>query len=99
MANFLSFQKESVRHYRSKNGRHYFTFKFVNQGGHIDIYCTRHPSLRGRSTTVIKTHLYSSGLVCFTSGREPQTQRRAEILAKQFSEYLLEYIRTGKAQK
>ena len=84
--------------YCSRNGRHLFVFEFKNQGRYINIVCTRYPSLRGRAPSVVKTHIYPSGNLCFVSGREPRTLRRAEKLAAQWAEYILGYIRTGKAQ-
>lgn len=90
--------KSRVKHYRSKNGRYYFKFKFVNLGSQINIYCTNHPSLNGRDSAPGKTHLYGSGKVCFVEGRAPRTQRRAEQLASQWAEYFLEYRRTGNVQ-
>ena len=83
------------KYYRSKDGRDYFNFKFVNRGTCIDIYCTRHPSLNGRDSDPHKTHLFSSGKLCFVSGREPRSQGQAEKLAAQWAEYYLEYRRTG----
>jgi hypothetical protein len=84
--------------YRSKNGLHYFVFDFVEQGNHIDIYCTKHPSLDGQDSSVSKTHLYSSGKICFVEGKEPCGKWEAQSRAKQWAEYYLEYRRTGKAQ-
>jgi len=88
----------AINTYRSKNGLHYFYFNFFDQGKYIDIYCTRHPSLNGRDSRVSKTHLYSSGKICFVNGREPHSPREARRRAKEWAEYILEYIRTGKAQ-
>lgn len=84
--------------YRSQDGRHYFNFEFKDGGGHIDVQCNNHPSLNGRDSSASKTHLFSSGKVCFAGGREPRTQAEAEARAKQWAEYLLEYRRTGRAQ-
>jgi hypothetical protein len=88
----------SMKIYRSKNGSHHFTFKFVGRISHIDVFCTKHPSFKGKSSNPHKTHLYHSGKVCFIAGREPKTQKRAEELAAQWAEYFLEYRRTGKVQ-
>ena len=86
------------RSYRSKNGQGYFNFRFKDQGDHIDIFCSGHPPLNGRDPDVNKTHLFSSGKLCFVSGREPRSQARAEELAAQWAEYYLEYRRTGITQ-
>lgn len=87
------------RYYRSKDGRNYFNFKFVPSGSHVEVYCTVHPPLNGRDADPHKTHLFSSGKICFTSGRGPRTQSRAEQLAAQWAEYFLEYRRTGVPQR
>jgi len=84
--------------YCSKKGLFHFIFKFVPNGSHVDVYCTRHPSLNGRDSNPEKTHLFRSGKLCFVEGKEPRTQSRAETLAAQWAEYFLEYRRTGKTQ-
>jgi hypothetical protein len=86
------------KYYRSEDGRYLFRFDFIPEGDCIEIHCLRHPGFAGRDPDVHKTHLYSSGKICFVSGREPRDQRRAEELAKQWAEYVLEYRRTGIAQ-
>ncbi len=85
--------------YRSKNGNYYFTFKFVPNGSHIDVFCPKHPSFNGKSSNPRKTHLFDSGKICFVSGRAPKTQSRAQELAAQWAEYFLDYRLTGKVQK
>jgi hypothetical protein len=89
----------TIKHYRSENGSHLFTFRFVEQEDHLEIYCLRHPPLNGRDPDPHKTHLFDSGKLCFVSGREPDDQSRAEELAKQWAEYFLQYRRTGIAQQ
>src|SRR5438034_9828471 len=84
-----------IKHYRTEDGYSYFTFRFVPNGGHFDIYCLRHPPLNGQDDSVHKTHLYSNSKICFVAGREPHNQRRAKELAKQWAEYFSEYTRTG----
>ena len=84
--------------YRSRDGSAYFKFAFAPQGDLIEIYCLSHPSLGGRDPSPLKTHLYSSGKVCFVAGYEPTTQSRAEERARQWAEYFLEYRRTGISQ-
>lgn len=86
------------RYYRSKHGRDFFNFRFKDRGDHVDIFCLLHPPLNGRDPDVNKTHLFSSGRLCFVSGREPRSQARAEVLAAQWAEYFLEYRRTGITQ-
>lgn len=96
--NTTSSGSQCLRHYRSKDGQSYFKFGFVPQGDSIVIYCLAHPPLHGRDPDPRKTHLFSSGELCFAAGHEPRTQARAEELAKKWSEYFLEYRRTGVAQ-
>jgi hypothetical protein len=88
----------NVKDYRSEDGNHYFTFHFVQQPGYVDIYCLKHPSLNGQDPDPHKTHLFSSGKLCFVAGHEPTTQERAEELAKQWAEYFVEYRQTGVEQ-
>jgi len=91
--------KAITKTYRSKSGFHYFVFDFVASDGHIDIFCRRHPSFNGQDSDPARTHLFGSGRLCFVSGKEPQTQRRAEQLAAQWAEYFCEYRQTGKTQR
>jgi hypothetical protein len=88
----------TIKTYRSQDGRAYFVFRFEPVAGHVDVVCTRHPPLGGRDPGVGRTHLYSSGQVCFVSGREPRSQLEAERRAAEWAEYLLSYIRTGVAR-
>jgi hypothetical protein len=87
-----------TRYYRSQDGRWDFKFGFAPEGDHIAITCLAHPPLDGADPDVNKTHLFSSGRICFVAGREPRTQARAEELAGQWAEYFLEYRRTGISQ-
>ncbi|MFG0285172.1 MAG: hypothetical protein ACF8R7_12180 [Phycisphaerales bacterium JB039] len=87
-----------IKTYRSKDGLHYFTFRFKRTFGGVEVYCTRHPSLMGRDSDPHKTHLFRSGRICFTAGGRPRTQGRAEQLAGQWAEYYLEYRRSGRVQ-
>src|SRR5262245_50089421 len=84
-----------ARYYRSKDGRHVFTFYFVPQDDHIAVFCLRHPSLKGQDPSSFKTHLFPSGQLCFAEGQAPREHERAEELARQWAEYFLEYRRTG----
>jgi len=85
-------------YYVSEDGGQFFNFEFFDAGSHIDIYCNDHPSLNGQDSDPHKTHLYRSGKLCFSGGKEPQDMLRARELAKQWAEYFLEYVRTGSAQ-
>lgn len=84
--------------YLSKNGLHFFWFDFIKKNNHIDVYCTKHPSFNGQSSSASKIHLYSSGKICFVQGKEPRSEWEAQKRAKEWAEYFLEYRRTGKAQ-
>ena len=88
-----------TKYYRSKDGGSIFKFGFAPEGDHIAIYCLAHPPLDARDPDPNKTHLFSSGKVCFVAGREPRDQSRAEELGQQWAEYFLEYRRTGIAQR
>ena len=87
-----------TKYYRSKDGGSIFKFAFAPEGNHIGVYCLAHPSLGGRDPSPSKTHLFSSGQLCFVEGREPRDMDRAEQLAGVWAEYFLEYRRTGIAQ-
>ncbi len=88
-----------TRTYVSKKDRSaYFWFRFEANGPHIDIYCTRHPSLYGRDPSPGKTHLLDSGKLCFVPGHEPQSQAEAEARAGAWAEYWVEYTRCGEPQ-
>jgi hypothetical protein len=78
--------------------RSIFKFSFAPEGDHIAVYCFSHPSLGGRDPDPRKTHLFDSGKLCFIAGREPRDLDRARELAAQWSEYFLQYRRTGVAQ-
>jgi hypothetical protein len=84
--------------YRSRDGKHYFMFNFTPTADEVEVHCNRHPSLNGRDPDPRRTHIFSSRKLCFVSGRAPTTIGRARELARQWAEYLLEYIRTGEAQ-
>lgn len=84
--------------YRSLDGRHLFTFRFERTSSEVEVFCSRHPDLGSRDTDTHKTHIFGSGKLCFVSGRAPQTMSRAQELARQWAEYLIDYIRTGVAQ-
>src|SRR5690242_20555368 len=54
-----------TKDYRSKDGQWIFKFRFVPDGDHIAVYCLFHPPLNGQDPSPHKTHLYSSGKICF----------------------------------
>lgn len=81
--------------YRTQDGQHDFGFEFRQGPQFFEIHCFKHPPLNGRDDNVVKHHLYSSGNVCFVSGKEPKTLQSAMEYAKQFAEHYLNYIKTG----
>lgn len=83
--------------YRSKDGSFDFEFTFVPEGDHLAIYCRKHPPHQ-QDPSPHRTHLFPSGKICFVAGKEPRTQARAEELAAQWSEYFIEYSKSGIAQ-
>jgi hypothetical protein len=85
-------------HYLSLDRRWMFKFAFAPQDNEIAVYCLEHPPLDGRDSDPHKTHKFDSGKLCFVVGRAPRDQARAEELAAQWAEYILEYRRTGIAQ-
>jgi hypothetical protein len=87
-----------TKYYRSADGRWMFQFAFAPESDEIAVYCLAHPPLGDRDPDPHKTHLFSSGKLCFVEGRGPRDQDRAEELARQWAEYFLEYRRTGVAQ-
>lgn len=84
--------------YRAKNGENDFGFRMVQQSDSIALYCTDHPPLAGRSSAAGLTHKYSSGQICFVSGREPRTWEEAHRRAAEWAEFLLRYIATGRTE-
>jgi len=77
-----------AKRYLAKDGRSWFRFVFVQDGGRVDIYCRTRPPLT-RDPGVATTHVYQSGRICFVAGREPRTQSEAERLVKTWAEYYL----------
>jgi hypothetical protein len=89
---------DCVKHYRSLDGRHYFTFRFVQTGDLIEIFVLAHPGFNGQDSDPNKSHLFSSGKLCFVAGRAPHDLSRAFELARQWGEYFCEYRQTGISQ-
>jgi len=88
-----------IQHYRSEDGKHYFTFGFQPQGGHFDIQVLSHPGFNGQDPSASKTHLFLTGQLCLVAGQEPRDMDRALELAKQWAEYFVQYRTTGVAQQ
>lgn len=85
-------------YYRSKCRRYDFQFRFVKSGQSFTIFCLRYPKPTHRDQSAHLTHIFGNGKLCLKEGKEPVTLARAQQLAAQWSEYLLEYSRTGVAQ-
>lgn len=90
-----AFSAATAGTYRTKDGADYFSFRLVQKSGYIDVFCPRHPPLRGRDSNVNKTHLWPDGRICFVQGREPKSPHEAISRAKEWAEYFQNYIRTG----
>lgn len=78
--------------YRSQNGRFRFEFRITRRGAHYEVVCVRHPPFLGRDHDVHKTHLYSDGSICFSSGRHPTSAREAESRAAEWAEFFSGYL-------
>lgn len=73
-----------------------FTIQYQEQpNGTIKIYCTEHPR-NSYSADATKCHLYGSGEVCVTSGKEPRSLDRAKAIAMMWMEGYSRYVRTGR---
>lgn len=84
----------SIRYRETVHGDLY-TIEYRKQSkGTYKIFCSDHP-YNSQSTSVHKCHLYSSGEVCITAGREPRTLDRAKAIATLWMHGYSQYIRTG----
>lgn len=90
---------ESIQIYRSQDGAHYFSFRFVRRAGYFDIYVLNHPGFNGQDTDPHKTHLFGDGRICIAAGAKPEDMQRALELSKNWAEYLLTYRISGIAQR
>ena len=84
--------------YRSRDGAHYFSFRFVANGDVIDIEVVSMPNLNGQDPDPQFTHLYPSGKICFVPGKAPTDTTRAQEMAAEWAEYICEYRKTGVPQ-
>ncbi len=92
---FGSEYRKVVKEYRV-DGRDRYKIEYVERsGGMWKLYCYEHPQ-NSRSTDVTKCHLYSSGEVCVTSGREPKSLDAALALGIYWAQGYSNYLRTGK---
>lgn len=77
------------------DGQHEFEIEYRPESdGTYSIFCHDHPSNPhgdGPSTH----HLYASGRVCVSAGREPRTLDRAKAVASAWMNGFSHYVRTG----
>ncbi len=84
-----------TKRYRVR-GSDTYTIHFERQaGGTYRIRCTEHPTNR-YSSDATKCHLYNSGNVCVTAGKEPRSLDRAVAVAQVWMNGYSSYVRTGK---
>jgi hypothetical protein len=84
-----------TKRYRQSVYGDYFTITYYPQrNGTYKLYCLEHPhDPFGKSAT--ENHLFSSGQICVTAGREPTTFDQARAIAAAFIDGWSEYVRTG----
>lgn len=83
----------SIRYRQTPYGDIY-TIEFRNAGSYYTIWCSEHPD-NPYDDDVSKCHLYSSGQVCVTAGKEPRTLDKAKAIAAAWIDGYSEYVRTG----
>ena len=86
----------TVRKEYRVDGRDNYAVDYVPQSdGTYKIHCTYHPpDPHGKGAS--ETHLFTSGDICVTSGREPRTLADATKIGKAWCEGYSRYLRTGK---
>jgi len=89
--------KRIIRHYKNKQTGYMdlFTIEYrENSNGTVALWCITHPrDPHGKGVSV--HHLYESGQICVTKGREPRSMEHAEAIAFSWMLGWSEYIRTG----
>lgn len=90
----------TVDTYRSKDGRAYFRFRFVNVGDHFQIDILDQPSYGGRSAGGHGTHRIESprggARICFADEAILRSEGDCYKWSQQWAEQTWEYIKTGK---
>ncbi len=85
--------------YRTKDGKAYYRFRYVDIGGKFEIDILEQPSYRNRDSSAHITHRLPSSRggrkICVTAGCEPTTIGAAHSLSKQWAELTHEYIKSG----
>lgn len=84
-----------TKRYRVR-GTDNYTISFERQSnGTYKIRCTEHPA-NSYSSAATKCHLYGSGDVCVTAGKEPRSLDRAVAIAQVWMNGYSTYVRTGR---
>ena len=79
--------------YRVDSGDEYL-IDFYHDGSKYSMYAPLHPECPF-DPKVTESHLYDSGQICVTAGKEPRTLDEAKAIAMVWAEGYSEYIRTG----
>jgi hypothetical protein len=86
--------------YRTKDGRAFYKFRYVDIGGKFEIDIVEQPSYLHRSTDAHTTHRLPSvrggQKICIATGHEPTTLDGAKNISMQFAELTHTYILSGK---
>ena len=76
-------------------GTDVYTILYKRQSnGTYKLYCTKHPR-NPKDKCPTKCHLYASGEICITAGKEPRTLDKAKAIGMAFCKGYSQYIRTG----
>lgn len=88
--------KNVTKEYENDQGdyRDYYIFDFRWMGRYFELWCTEHP-VNNFDKDPSKCHLFSTGKVCITAGKEPRTFEEAEAVCYYFMAGYSEYCRTG----
>ena len=85
--------------YRTKDGKAYYRFRYVDIGGKFEIDILEQPSYRNRDSSALATHRMPSirgGYRISVAGdREPTTIDEAKSSSQQWAELTHEYIHSG----
>lgn len=86
----------SVRKEYRVDGRDNYAIDYVPQSnGTYKLYASYHPpDPHGKGTH--ETHLYSSGEICVSAGREPRSLAQATTIGQAWCEGFSKYRRTGR---
>jgi hypothetical protein len=83
-----------TKHYRV-DGTDAYTIEYREESnGAYSIWCWDHPH-NAYSNAASDCHLFSSGQVCVTSGKEPRSLDRAKAIAHVWMKGFSAYVRSG----